>query len=64
MRRMPKTAKVLVSNSIGLEGAVADMGFDVIALAPKEVREIAPQLRVEVSPRLSGTFFAVQSARH
>ena len=50
MRRMPKTAKVLVSNSIGLEGPVADMGFDVIALAPKEVREIAPQLRVEVSP--------------
>jgi len=47
---MPKTAKVLVSNSIGLEGPVADMGFDVIALAPKEVREIVPQLRVELSP--------------
>lgn len=50
LRRMPTTAKILVSRENGIADGIAAMGFEVIALAPKEIREIAPGLKVEITP--------------
>jgi hypothetical protein len=50
LRRLPKSAKVIVSSASDLAAPIAQMGFEVSTLAPRERREIAPGVRVEITP--------------
>lgn len=50
LRRLPKSAKVIVSSASDLAAPIAQMGFEVSTLAPMERREIAPGVRVEITP--------------
>lgn len=50
LRSLPTTAKVIVSSALDIAEPIEKFGFEVISFAPKEVREIAPGVRVEVTP--------------
>lgn len=53
LQRLPKSAKVLVSDAIDIGPAIADLGFEVVALSPHRVQEIASGVKVEITPTYS-----------
>ena len=61
LRRFPNTVKILVSSAIDIGAPLAELGFEVVALPPKEPREIAPGVKVEITPTSSGDTLMVIS---
>ena len=59
LRRLPKTAKVLVSNALDIAAPIRDLGFDVIEIAPKTPTEIAPGVKIEITPTMGGDTYMV-----
>lgn len=50
LRRLPKSAKVIVSAEGDTAEPIRQMGFDVLTLDPRERREIADGVHVEIAP--------------
>lgn len=59
LRRLPKTAKVLVSDALDIAGPIAELGFDVIPLSAKAPVEIAPGVTIEITPTMGGDTYMV-----
>jgi hypothetical protein len=59
LRRLPKTAKVLVSDALDIAGPITDLGFDVIPVSAKVPVEIAPGVKIEITPTMGGDTFMV-----
>jgi L-ascorbate metabolism protein UlaG (beta-lactamase superfamily) len=50
LRRLPKSARCLVSSKAGISDTIRQMGFEVLELAPGEIREIGNGVRAEIMP--------------
>ncbi len=50
LRRLPRSARVLASAATGIKDQIAALGFGTIELEPRTAREIAPGLKVEITP--------------
>ena len=61
LRRFPNTTKILVSSVINIAASLAKLGFDVVTLPPREPREIAAGVKVEITPTCSGDTLMVVS---
>lgn len=49
LRRLPSSAKVLVSGDVDIADYIRDLGFSVEVLPARQAHEIAPGLRVEIT---------------
>jgi hypothetical protein len=59
LRRLPQSAKVVVSDALDIAGPIRDLGFDVIELPEKTPTEIAPGVEIEITPTMGGDTYMV-----
>ncbi len=59
LRRLPKSAKVLVSDALDIAGPIGDLGFDVVQVSARSPVEIAPGVKIEITPTLGGDTYMV-----
>lgn len=59
LSRLPRSAVCLVSSELDLAGALEDLGFEVIEIAPKTNFTLNDRVTIEITPTVGGDSFSV-----